>query len=540
MIQSKFQKITGIFAFLIILVTQFSCTQKTTDDLSKKSIIPRPVEIAATGGSFALSAETVIYLSGDGEDLLQIGQYLADRLNPSTGFDLEVKPTKKKPVTGIYLMLSDKNSEPGNEGYGLDITEDLIQLVANKPAGLFHGVQTLRQLLPAKTELTTKQTGPWTIPTGTIKDYPEYGFRGSMLDVSRHFFDVDVIRRYIDLLAYYKMNVLHLHLSDDQGWRIEIRSWPKLTEIGGSSEVADEQGGVGKGRPGGEKRGGFYTQEQYAEIVKYAADRFITIIPEIDLPGHTNAALASYAELNCDGKARELYSGTKVGFSTLCVRKEITYEFLDDVIGELAAITPGPYIHIGGDESLVTEKEDYIYFINRVQKIVDKHGKQMIGWEEIAQAELRPNSIAQFWADDKHAKKAAEKGMKVIMSPAKKSYLDMQYDSTTRLGLHWAGYLEVDVAYNWDPETYVEGISRENILGIEAPLWSETLLNIDDIEYMMFPRLPGYAEIGWTPAALRNWNEYKLRLGNHAARFKAMGIDYYPSKLVPWPDVQID
>jgi hexosaminidase len=369
--------------------------------------------------------------------------------------------------------------------------------------------------------MSTLQEGPWAIATGTITDFPAYSYRSSMLDVSRHFFGVDDVKRYIDFLAYYKMSALHLHLSDDQGWRIEIKSWPNLTAHGSTTQV-----GGGKG--------GFYTQDQYTDIVNYAKERYITIVPEIDMPGHTNAALASYAELNCSGKATELYTGTEVGFSTLCTKLDITYKFIDDVIRELAAITPGPYIHIGGDESHSTKREDYIPFINRVQDIVLSHGKKVMGWDDIAIASLKPDVTAQHWASIKNANLAVAQGAKILMAPAIKAYMDMQYDSTSRLGLHWAAYIEVDSAYIWDPATYIPGVTKENILGIEAALWSETITNIKDIEYMVFPRLPGFAEIGWTPSADRNWDEYKIRLGKQGERFKAMDIDFYPSKLVPW------
>jgi len=342
-----------------------------------------------------------------------------------------------------------------------------------------------------------------------------------MLDVARHFFSVDDVRRYIDFLAYYKMNMLHLHLSDDQGWRIEIKSWPKLTEYGSSTQV-----GGGKG--------GFYTQEQYSAIVDYAKECYITIVPEIDMPGHTNAALASYPELNCDGKAKPLYTGTEVGFSTLCINKEITYKFIDDVIRELAAITPGPYINIGGDESHSTKVSDYIPFMERVQDIVAKYGKSSIGWDEIALSVMRSNTIAQHWSNAENADKAVRQGAKLLMSPANKAYIDMQYDKTTKLGLHWAAYIEVDAAYNWDPASLVPGIGKEHIVGVEAPLWAETLTNIDEIEYMVFPRLPGIAEIGWTPVPSRSWDEYKTRLGKHGERFEAMEIYYYRSPLVTW------
>jgi hexosaminidase len=352
------------------------------------------------------------------------------------------------------------------------------------------------------------------------------------------------VKLYIDQLALYKINFLHLHLSDDQGWRIEIKSWPNLTAHGGKTEVG---GGAG----------GFYTQEQYTELINYAQARYITIVPEIDMPGHINSALASYGELNggtivpvegrvpinasnniLDGKLKptELYTGMQVGWSTLRIEKEVTFKFVEDVIREISALTPGPYFHVGGDEAQVTKKEDYIAFVNRFQEIVKKYNKQMVGWEEIAQGNINQETVTQHWKLPKYALIAVEKGSKLIVSTAEKAYLDMQYDSTTKLGLHWAAYIEVDKAYNWNPATLVNGIGKENILGIEAPLWSETISNSDEIEYLTFPRLLGYAEIGWSTDANRNWDEYKIRLGKHAQRMKALGINFYRSKLVEWEE----
>ena len=497
-------------------------------DLSGLSIIPKPVSVIPAKGTFSLTKKSVIYIKGESSEIMQIGKLLANKLNPSTGFGIEVKPfSSEKSAGNITLSLSSDVSQLGDEGYQLTISHDEISLTANKPAGLFNGIQTIRQLLPAGIEMLSRQEGPWEIPAGTIRDYPEYPYRAMMLDVARHFFKVEDVKRTIDLIVAYKINFLHLHLADDQGWRIEIKKWPKLTSIGGSTQV-----GGGKG--------GFYTQEQYADIVKYAAERYVTIIPEIDMPGHTNAALASYPELNCNGKATELYTGTKVGFSTLCTGKAITYQFITDVLGELAALTPGPYLHIGGDESHVTKIEDYIPFVNKVQDIVGSLGKKVIGWDEIALSTLKPNSFVQYWAKADNALKGVKQGAKVIMSPASHAYLDDQYDATTKLGLHWAGYLEVDKGYNWDPAKLVPGIGKENILGVEAPLWSETVTNMDEIEYMVFPRLPGYAEIGWSAPSARSWEEYRIRLGQQGERFKALQIDYYPSKFVPWtvPDAK--
>jgi hexosaminidase len=522
--------LSSLFFALIIFV---NCNSKNPTEkkfgipfssYAIKSIIPKPVEITETGFAFEITEETNIILKDSTLEVLKIGQYLSNTLKPSTGFPCNLVISDKKHEGGnIFLLLDSIDSLTHKEGYEITIFTDSILLKANTSAGLFRGIQTLRQLLPAEIEADSLQTISWKIPTGKIKDYPNYEMRGAMLDIARHFFGVDDIKRYIDLVSHYKMNVLHLHLSDDQGWRIEIKKWPKLTTIGGSTKV-----GGGKG--------GFLTQEQYKEIVQYASEKYISIIPEIDMPGHTNAALASYPFLNCDAKnpKPKLYTGMRVGFSTLCTSNEKVYAFVDDVISELAAITPGPYIHIGGDESLATSKKDYIKFINRVQGIVKKYGKQVIGWDEIALSTLQPNSIAQYWDNAANCSRAVKQGAKILMSPARKAYLDMKYNTATKIGLKWAGYIEVDEAYNWNPTKLIKGIDKENIIGIETPLWTETVKNIKDIEYLAFPRILGYAEIGWSSTKGKNWEEYKLRLGKHGKRMKAKNINFYKSSRVPW------
>jgi hexosaminidase len=526
MTDKKHSRLNSALIIIAVLITQLSCATKQVSDLTKESIIPKPVSMSGTGGFFVLKEGADIYVQGESAELNMVAKDLAAILVPATGFDIEVKSTREAPKSGnIFLTLSGTDARLGEEGYELTVTKDLLKLTANGAEGIFRGIQTIRQILPVKIELASKQSGPWKIATGTITDYPAYSYRGAMLDVARHFFSVDDVKRFIDFLVCYKMNALHLHLSDDQGWRIEIKSWPLLATHGGSTQV-----GGGKG--------GFYTQEQYTDIVQYAKDHYIIVVPEIDMPGHINAALSSYPELNCNGKATELYTGTEVGFSTLCTNKEITYKFINDVIGELTALTPGQYIHIGGDESHVTKKEDYIPFVSKVQDIVLAHGKKVIGWDEITLSALKPNSVAQFWSSVDNANRAVSQGAKIIMSPGARAYIDMKYDSTTTLGLHWAGYVEVDKSYSWDPATLVPGIGKDNILGIEAALWTETISNMDDMEYMVFPRLPGLAEVGWTPSGERNWEEYKVRLGNHGIRFKAMDINFYPSKLVPWVNSQ--
>ena len=530
------------FVVIAAIVFYFgSCNNKADSSqasLAFESLTPKPVSSVLADGTFELDAETSIVL--EGTELKDIGEFLAAKLRPATGFNLPVVVEDGAESNVISLTTAGADPKWGEEGYQLAINEDGINLTANTPEGLFRGVQTFRQLLPETIEAATKQDGQWQIATGTILDYPNYEWRGAMLDVARHFFSVEDVKRYIDLISYYKINILHLHLTDDQGWRIEIKSWPNLTAIGGSTEVG-----------GGE--GGFYTQEQYADIVAYAQSRFVTIVPEIDMPGHTNAALVSYPELNKGGavtpanasllieqeekerpKAGEVYTGIEVGFSTLHFNNEVTLKFVNDVIAELAAMTPGPYLHIGGDESHVTEKEDYIEFVKAFRKIVASHGKKMIGWEEIAQSDIDSTDIVQYWNSPEHLNLALEKGAKVILSPSKKVYLDMKYDSTTEIGLSWAAYIEVDDAYQWSPEKVVEGIKKEQILGIEAPLWTETIETMDDIEYMVFPRLVGVAEIGWSPASHRNWDDYKKRLVQQSERWEAMEIDYYKSPLIPW------
>lgn len=512
---------------LLLLFTGIS-SMTVSADTPPVALIPMPASVELTEGTFTLPSEATItvdadlYHSADIEhaELLQIGNYLSSRISPATGYTLQVQLLQDAAAPGTFSLALGGDESLGSEGYELTITTENVSLVAYEPAGLFYGVQTLRQLFPASIESDTAQSGPWTLPTGKIIDTPRYEWRGAMLDVSRHFFSVEDVKRYIDLISAYKLNRLHLHLSDDQGWRIEINSWPELTTVGASTEVG-----------GGE--GGFYTQEDYAEIVAYAQERYIIVVPEIDMPGHTNAALASYPELNCDGEPPELYTGTEVGFSSLCIDLEVTYAFLDDVIRELAQITPGPYIHIGGDETQATKDDDYIVFVERVQAIVEKYGKQAVGWEEIGQAPLLSTSIAQHWGGTA-ARQAVEQGAKVIMSPSSKAYLDMKYDSKTKLGLTWAGLISVETGYNWNPDTTVEGIPAASILGVEAPLWAETLETIEDIEFMAFPRLPGYAEIGWSPQEARDWDEYKIRLAAHGPRFTALGINFYAAPEIEW------
>ena len=496
-------------------------------------VVPAPASVRPGKSPYTIRPTTPIRVEPGSRAARTAGDYLAGVLRPATGYRLPV--TARGGGDGIRLRIvrdARRSSAKGTgakglgaEGYRLAVTRRAVTISARTSAGLFHGIQTLRQLLPASVERATRQPGPWRISGGTITDVPRYAWRGAMLDVSRHFFTVDQVKAYVDQLALYKINKLHLHLSDDQGWRIAIDSWPRLTTYGGSTQVG--------GGPGG-----YYTKADYREIVRYAAQRHLTVVPEIDMPGHTNAALASYADLNCDGVAPPLYTGTEVGFSSLCVPKEVTYDFVDDVIREIAALTPGRYLHIGGDEAHSTSHDDYVAFMDRVQPVVAKYGKTVVGWHQLTGARPAKGAVAQYWGTDgseKEVADAAKNGTRLVLSPANRAYLDMKYDPSTPLGLSWAGYVEAKQSYDWDPGSYIAGAPPSSVLGVEAPLWSETLSTSAHIEYMAFPRLPGIAELGWSPRSTHDWDDYRVRLAAQAPRWDALGIDYYRSPQIPWP-----
>ena len=493
-------------------------TAPTTNAMPQ--LVPFPARLEVTSGAaFAITAGTSIGTTSQDPAVHRSARMLGEFVARATG----IRQTTPTPTNRIELALDQNRADLGDEGYELTIDPQRAALTAKTPAGLFFGVQTIRQLLPPAAEheaVLFLKPPVVTLPALRITDTPRFAWRGAMLDVARHFFAPDEVKQYIDLLALHKMNRLHLHLSDDQGWRIEIKKWPDLTAKGGLTEVG--------GTPGG-----FYTQEQYKDLVAYAADRFITIVPEIDMPGHTNAALSSYAELNCNGQPPPPFTGTDVGFSSLCVDKEITYRFIDDVVGEIASLSSAPYFHMGGDEVKTLKPEQYKSFVERVQTIVRKHHRRMIGWDEVAVATLDPTSIVQHWRPDA-AKGELARAPHLILSPADRTYLDMKYDADTVLGLRWAALIPVKSAYEWDPATIVPGATPNQVLGVEAPLWSETLATMRDAEFMALPRLSAAAEIGWSPRERRDWEQFRVRLGAQAPRWTALGLNFYRSPDVPW------
>ncbi|MFF1819251.1 beta-N-acetylhexosaminidase [Kribbella sp. NPDC058245] len=515
--------LTGLLTAALLATPLFALSPAAAA-ASAPALIPKPVsQQTLAGETFTLQSSTAVSVVASPDEraaATKVAEQLSAQLRRSTGFTVPLAST------GTIRLSTDGASSLGAEGYQLRVDRTAVTVTAATPEGLFRGVTTLRQLLPAKADASTTQAGPWTIAGTAISDSPRYAYRGTMLDVSRHFFSVAEVKRYIDLASLYKLNKLHLHLADDQGWRLQIDSWPRLATYGGSLEVG--------GTPGG-----YYTKADFAEIVRYAGERYLTVIPEIDTPGHTNAGLASYADLNCNGVAPPLYTGTNVGFSSLCVGKAVTYSFLNDVFGEIAAQTPGDIVHLGGDEAHSTPHADYVTFLNKASTIVASKGKRVMGWHEIGDTALPAGSIVQYWGTDDTAsrdlaRQAATKGATVVMSPANRAYLDMKYNKDTPYGLSWAGLVSVEKAYSWNPSALIPNLPASAVAGVEAPVWSETLDDIDKVEFMAFPRLPGIAELGWSQASALNWTAYKDRLAGQGSRWDALSVNFYRAPEIAW------
>ncbi|SEE94844.1 hexosaminidase [Ruania alba] len=410
------------------------------------------------------------------------------------------------------------SEQPGQgEEYTLRAGEGRIE-VTGGAHGLLRGLATLVQLR----DLDLPDAPAGAVPAVEISDGPRFAHRGLMVDIARHFFGVPTLERVIDLMARYQLNVLHLHLTDDQGWRIETPSRPELTEISGRTEAG--------GGPGG-----FLTGEQYAHLVGYATDRGIAVIPEIDMPGHCNAALHAVPELNSSGEAAPANTGIDVGFSMLRLDNPATAPFLTDVFTDLAAITPGEYLHVGGDEVWKMGEEEYAGFIDLLTGIVAETGKSPMLWGEAAVAGLPGDALIQLWDSNKDPAPivaAAEQGAKVVLSPGKRVYLDMQYHEGYRLGQHWAGYVETRDSYDWDPLEYAPALPAEAVVGVEAAIWTETIVTEDDLFTMLLPRLAAAAEVAWSAQEDRDFDDFAARVREQAGIWRARGYAFYPSPQV--------
>ncbi len=525
------------------------------------NIIPEPVSVKTGDGMFRLPANITIEVP-DQSDMGTIRQFLVEKLSKATGYT--VTPASSNPTISLQL---NKNADAtlGNEGYRLTVSAGNVKIVANKPAGLFYGAQSFIQLLPPSIESKSKvENVQWEAPVVEVMDYPRFGWRGFMFDVSRHFFTKDEVKQFIDEMSRYKMNLMHFHLTDDEGWRIEIKALPKLTQVGAWN--VKKVGYFGDMVPPAKDEprdyGGFYTQEDIKEIVKYAKDRFVDILPEIDVPGHSLAAIVSYPELSCTPGADKyvVRSGEKImdwhskGFTalvdnTLCPANEKVYEFLDKVVTEVAALFPFEYMHMGGDECAKNfwEKSDAVkalmkkenlkdmhqvqsYFTKRLEKIVMSKGKKFIGWDEILEGELAPNAAVMSWRGMKGGIEAAKMGHEVVMSPTTFAYLDyMQGDPAIESRVYAS--LRLNKAYEFDP--LPPGVDKKFIKGGQGNMWTEQIFNYRYFQYMMWPRGFAIAESVWSPKENKNWDNFVSKVENHFKRYDAAEMKYATSIYEP-------
>ena len=541
------------FPVLIIAILLASCQPEQNIDIP--SLIPQPVSVIAGDEVFELGSSTKIVLSEGNEEIAKMAELFAERLSPALGFKLETNVGSASGSSIFLELLSDEDSEIQSEGYILNVDKKGVQISANTTAGLFNGLQTLAQLMPAEIENQNKTSiSDWQIPAVEIIDYPRFPWRGLMLDVSRHFFTKDEVLAYIDQMVKYKFNVLHLHLSDDQGWRVEIKAYPLLTEVGAWRVPRQGTWWTFDPPKEGEEatQGGFYTHEDIREMVKYAADRQVTILPEIDIPGHSLAMIAAYPELSNTGKKYPVNPGSKfytIDDNTLDPSNEKVYEVLDNIFTEIADLFPSEFIHIGGDEcykgfwrrnpsclalmkkeGLKDANELQSYFIKRIEKILQTKGKKMIGWDEILEGGLAPEATVMSWRGMQGGIKAAQMGHKVVMTPTQHCYLDL-YQGDPAIEPQTYSMLRLKDVYRFEPVP--EGVDPGLVLGGQGNLWTESVVTLRHAEYMTWPRSLALAEVLWTSKEQRNWNNFIPRMEDHFLRFDQADIKYAQSAFDP-------
>ena len=489
-------------------------------------IIPRPAAIEVQEGCFLITPETTIVCDNQTK---QAATFLSDSLAPAMGFSLKVVESSQSKDGGIVFRSHGKKGLA--EAYQLTVTPKKIEVVSANGKGAFYACQTLRQLLPAAAFQKTPSDTRWAIPSVKIQDTPRFGWRGLMIDSSRTFWSVDFTKRYIDLISLYKMNVLHMHLTDDQGWRLEIKKHPKLTELGSTfapkyNEPAERQG--------------FYTQDQIRELVAYAAARNVTLVPEIEMPGHTLALLNAYPELSCTGEVHDIHTFTQgpgIHQEIFCAGNDKTFELLEDIIDEVVALFPSEYIHIGGDEApkhrwkncpkcqqrikdeiLADEHELQSWFITRMERYINSKGRKLIGWDEILEGGLAPNAAVMSWRGIAGGKKAAQMKHSAVMTPTSHCYFD--YSPQRFNSRH---------VYSFEP--IPEGLTPEQsqyILGTQANFWSHLDRTEARMDKQIFPRLRALAEVAWTPKELKNWEDYKRRADYDLKRLDLLEVHYSP------------
>jgi hexosaminidase len=516
---------------------------------SPLSIVPIPAQMSVGTGNFIISPRTQIVVPNADPAFRRVAQLFADRLRIDGTKVAVIDLNNSKSITNTIVFIKTDTEGLGTEGYRLNVSPTQIIISTATPNGAFYAVQTLFQLLPSDVYnlKPIKSMGGWKIPCVNIEDEPRFEYRGLMLDVSRHFFPTWFIKEYIDVLAMHKMNRFHWHLTDDQGWRIEIKKYPKLTEIGAyRSETLIGHYRNNPKKYDGTRYGGFYTQAEIRDVVKYATDRFVTIIPEIEMPGHSVAVLAAYPELSCDtSKTYEVARYWGVHKDVLCP-SEKTFSFLEDVLTEVFELFPSKTIHIGGDEcpkdawkksdfcqnlmkkeGLKDEDELQSYFIKRMEKFINSKGRRIIGWDEILEGGLAPNAAVMSWRGVKGGIEAAKEKHEVVMSPTTYCYLDYYQANPDTEPLAIGGLLTLEKVYSYDPiPTELSADEAKYIRGVQGNVWTEYIASPSYAEYMSFPRGLAIAEIGWSPKSRRDYTDFTKRLTTHFKRLDKINVNY--------------
>jgi hexosaminidase len=531
-------------AILLTLIFNVKVSMASTD------IIPAPSSVREMPGTFVVTGNTPICVEQDVPDVQQVADYLADLVAVPLSHSRKVQVTATPPPGSIFLSLKGADPLLGNEGYELDVTKAGIVIRASASAGLFYGVQTLRQLLPPSIEPHKKIAGDGlAVSCAVIRDSPRFRWRGLMLDVSRHFFDKHEVEKILDVMALYKLNVFHWHLVDDQGWRIEIKRYPKLTEVGAwrdgigfrldpkRSDHYDAQG----------RYGGFYTQDDIREVVAYAARLHILVVPEIEMPGHSSAALAAYPQFSSGGVIQKIPEGAGVFGGVYNPADEATFTFLQNVLTEVMGLFPSPYIHIGGDEvpkgpwkknaacqalmkaqGLANEQQLQSYFIRRIQKFIASKGRRMIGWDEILEGGLAPDATVMSWRGTAGGIAAVKAGHDVVMAPDDSLYFTRYEAKLPDQPPAAGGVLPLLSVYQYDPvPPGLTEAQATHVLGAEACIWTEWMPNLKQVEYQALPRLCALAEITWTPHSQLNWNDFVRRVGVTETRLTALNVNFF-------------
>lgn len=512
---------------------------------SRYPVIPKPQRLEAVPGEFVFSRPANVYADDRCPEVGLAVDFLRERFGPST--DLTFPVTARELAT--ILLVYDESLDSTEGRYMLEVSTDRIEIRAASGRGLFYGIQTLRQLLPAAVESRAKVEGvTWSVPCVKIEDGPRFRYRGLHLDVCRHFFPVAFIKKYIDLIAFHKMNYFHWHLTDDQGWRIEIKKYPLLTKIGAYRDrTLVGHGGRLPEIYDGQRYGGFYSRKEIREVVEYARKRFVTIVPEIEMPGHAQAALASYPELGCTGGPYKVADKWGVFPEVFCAGQEKTFRFIEDVLDEVCRLFPGPFVHIGGDEcpkdrwkecprcqarikaeGLKDENELQSYFIRRVEKILAKRDRRLIGWDEILEGGLAPKATVMSWRGIQGGIEAARQKHDVIMTPNSNCYLDYYQAEASTQPLAIGGFLPMKKVYEYEPvPAELTGEEKKYILGTQGNVWTEYILNEKYVEYMAFPRACALAEVAWTEPSNKDWTGFLARLEVFYKHLEALDVNYF-------------